>query len=288
MHKQRANIRVSGKIGRVHAEAILNNDHIAGILYHPEHCRFAGAAVFVHGAASDCLDGLPHKLSYALALRGIPVLNLNLWGRGLGRYDSSLRKLAGWPWHSPQRATHQVEEAIHYLQGLHQRVAVIGHSWGALLASMAAGQADFLVLISPFANSQVFLTGLYLKGFEKAQEQARAAIGEGRPRATVPTAPGATIPFLSAETLIEYQDHDFDLRRILSSSEVPRLVVVGGKEHSDLVDHARALGNSGSGSFKLLSEAAHFYRGYEEPLGATIAHAIGSRWGDDITMPSGQ
>lgn len=260
----------------MHVEAISVDDGLLGIVHHPTSTDGEGCAIVVHGAASDCFDGLIWTICRDLAARGIRTAAVNLSARGLGRYAESLRSYRGWPWTPIDEAAAEVAAfSERCADQFGQPFAMIGHSWGALLATLASPvtRPKRLTLISPMVSPRTMVKNLYPDIRQAvADAEERSASGRGAELILSGTGNPAS---LSAAIIVDYFHYALNgIADVIANLDHPVRVVVGGREHHALLAGARDLANRASdGRLTVIDGAGHFFVGRRKELVNALAQS---------------
>jgi pimeloyl-ACP methyl ester carboxylesterase len=263
-----------GQGGWMPVQCIATDSGVLGLLHLPDEMREDRLWVVIHGAAADCFDGLIFAVSARLAGLGRRAAAVNLSARGLGRYDRSLRRFAGWPWVSIEDSVAEVLDLIRRCGGQPNIVTLVGHSWGAIVAAAAADHPSVqsTVLVSPMVSGQAMLSSLMGAELDQRLDLARQLVMSGRGADQVPTVGRADISAVSAATLLELADDTRnDLLASLAASEKDFTVVCGGREHAALRAFAASMPKVLNRGMTIeIDGAGHFYRGKEAELVSAI------------------
>lgn len=249
----------------------------------------ATAAILLHGVASNFytssafepLIGRLHEL-------GIAALLVNTRGHDLvfGANVGTVRRRLGASYETVDDCRLDIAAWIDFLKSRgHERIALIGHSLGAVKAVYAAVEEKFaeivaVVAISPprlsysaFMNAAA--SSQFWESINTAQQMAKA--GQGEELFT------STFPFpllLTAATYIDKYGpvERYNILKFAADLPCPALFTYGGKEltsggipFAGVPEALKSLPGSERRSIEVIDGADHVYTGTSEKLAETVA-----------------
>lgn len=229
---------------------ILRNGPLEGTFLRPAGPVYAVALILPGSGPADRDGNQPglvnhhlRLLAVALAAQGIASLRADK--RGVGA------SAAGAPGESDLRFETYVEDARSWLDLLRGStggpLVLIGHSEGALVATLAAGGADALVLIAGAAEPAGALIARQLAGaglpddLQQSSARIAAALRDGRP---VPEVPPALAPLYRPSVqpyLASWFRHDPAQALAALPEGLPVLIMQGGTDLQVFPDQAERL-----------------------------------------------
>lgn len=250
-------------------EVVSTKSGVLGVVHIPERRTSETILLVIPGASSDCFDGFVWDLCSAISDQGALAVGVNLSARGLGRCHRSLRQFRGWPWQSLDESLGELSSLSEYCQSnFGGKIALAGHSWGALVCGAAAELvgACGLALASPVASGRLMVELLF-DSPDRTVSDAVEMVSAGQSEELLRTSTTRrSIPFICARSLVElWTDERLDLINGLDSMRLPIAIVTGSREHTGvglLGDRIEAQTPS-LRQHIIVPGATHFYRGCE-------------------------
>ncbi len=232
--------------------------------------------ICIHGALMNFCVGPSRFLPPMLVQRGFDCLAVNLRGHDLGSIRASFRKPEGWAWHLQSEAFIDLEGVVAFTQREgYERYVLLGHSWGALIAAHFVAQNSkkpspvALILLSLVHSFKLFLEVNYGPFVTDVLEQARQLIASEAEWDLIAAPPGASIPVMSARTIVDLASATSEPFANLLSKLPRTLLVAGSREHAALLEAYDLLAKTGY-EVQIINKAGHFYRGQETSLADTL------------------
>jgi pimeloyl-ACP methyl ester carboxylesterase len=251
------------------------------------------AAILLHGVGGNFYSSYTFApLIPQLQAAGLAVLSVNTRG-----HDSvftaalgNLRKRFGAAYEIVDECRHDVVGWTEFLASRgHEKIALIGHSLGAIKAVYAQvheklAQVAMVIAVSPprlsfsaFKNAQE--SSLFLESFRTAESMATEGLGEELFTSKFP------FPLLitAASYIDKYGPAErYNLLHIAADLPCPARFIFGSKELNEggiafagLPEALMSLPNAARRSVTVIEEADHFYMGVTENLAEEVTRALG-------------
>ena len=246
------------------------------------------AAILLHGVGGSFFGGsMFDALASPLLEHGVAVLRVNT--RGYGSINliptSGGATRGGAAFETVDHCRHDINAWVEFLAARgFQRIALLGHSLGAIKAVYAAAHekleqvACIIAASPPRLSAAAFQNAARSVDYSESLSAARQSMQEGRPESLI----NAKFPFplmISAASYVDkYADERYNLLKFVDRVHLPTLFVYGsielehgGVAFAGLPDAIRrALPDDAPVDCRTIVDADHFYTGKYDELASAI------------------
>lgn len=240
--------------------------------------------VLVHGACMNYTTGISQFVpQLSTSIHSYDFLSINTRAHDIGYIVNNYREKEGWAWQTLEKNRCDLDAILSHLhKSGYSKIILCGHSWGGLICldyiQNCNDRIDGLILLSPTISYKLLLEVNFRNDIQNIVDKAKKLVLEKRPDDIVATVPNSPLPFMSAKTIVDFYDSQFDAPSFLEEVKCKTNIIIGSLEHKKLIEVAHNISQKNHHvQTHIIRGANHFYSNHE----LEVVNVIDSILGDD-------